>query len=134
ASGGPAPNVNYEIRLYENPNQNERFDVVYGNINPANATQMWVGGVQKDETSGFFTQDFCIAVGGSPPTNVSRTYEVPPCASPSPTPTATATATATPTATASASATPTATMTPRVSPTPRPAPTPRPRPTPAPRP
>lgn len=121
-SGGTTPDVHHEVRLYENPNQNQRFDVIYGDINSAPATQMWVGGVQKDETSGSFTQDFCVPVGGSPPTNVSRTYEIPACASPSPTPTATATATVT------------ATPTPRPTPTPRIAPTPRPRPTPPPRP
>ena len=121
ASGGTTPDVNYEIRLYEG-DPNLKFEVVYGNINPANATQMWVGGVQKDEVSGFFTQDFCLASTDTPPTNVSRTYDIPPCASPSPTPTATATATATPTATV------------RPTPTPRILPTPRPRPTPAPRP
>ena len=124
-TGGTTPNVNYEVNLFEN-DPNLKFEVVYGNINPAGATQMFVGGVQKDEVSGFFTQDFCVA--DTPPTNVSRTYDIPPCASPSPTPTATATATPT----ATASATPTATA--RPSPTPRIAPTPRPRPTPPPRP
>ena len=136
-TGGTTPNVNFEVNLFEN-DPNLKFDVVYGNINPAGATQMFVGGVQKDETSGFFSQDFCLQSTETPPTNVSRTYAIPPCASPSPTPTATATATAsaTPTATATAtvtaSATPTATAT--VTSTPRGTPTPRPRPTPRQRP
>jgi len=133
-SGGTTPDVHHEVRLYENPNQNQRFDVIYGDINSAAATQMWVAGVQKDETSGSFTQDFCIPVGGSPPTNESRMYEIPPCASPSPTPTATATVSATPTATATATATASVTATPTAtaSQTPRSTPTPRPYPTPAP--
>jgi hypothetical protein len=156
ATGGRTPNVHHEVRLYENPNQNLRFDVIYGDIDPTGATQMWVAGVQKDETSGFFTQDFCIPVGESPPTNESRTYEILPCGTPSPTPTATAsptptataTATATPTGTVPLSPTPTATATatataigtatptstPRPTPTPRAKPTPRPPPTPNPRP
>jgi len=145
ASGGTTPNVNYEVNLYEG-DPNLKFEVVYGNINPANATQMFVGGVQKDEASGFFTQDFCLQSTETPPTNVSRTYAIPPCGSPSPTPTATATATATATptatatatptasATATATATPTATATATTSPTPRPTPTPRQRPTPRSRP
>jgi hypothetical protein len=124
ATGGTTPNVNWEIRLYENPNENQRFDVVYGNIDPTGATQMWVAGVQKDEVSGFLTQDFCLASSETPPTNVSRTYEVPPCASPTPSPTPTPTVTPTPT--------PSGTPSPTPSPTPRA--TPRPRPTPHPRP
>jgi hypothetical protein len=153
-TGGTTPDVHHEVRLYENPNQNLRFDVIYGDINSAAATQMWVAGVQKDEVSGFFTEDFCIPVGGTPPTNESRTYDLPPCGSPSPTPTATAsptatatatatatptatattTATSTPTATATATTTATPTSTVRPTPTPRAKPTPRPAPTPGPRP
>jgi hypothetical protein len=124
ATGGTTPNVNFEVRLYENPNEHQRFDVVYGAINPAGATQMFVGGVQKDEVSAFFTQDFCLASTETPPTNVSRTYEVPPCASPTPSPTPTPTVTPTPTPSGTPSPTPT--PTPRATPRPRPTPHPRP--------
>jgi hypothetical protein len=137
--GNNASPVNFEVRLYEN-SPDERFDVIYGSITPTGATQMWVGGVQGNSGAGFLTQDFCLAAGNQPPQNVSRTYTLQSCGTPSPTPTATATATATatPTATAPATATPTATATatatatPNV--TPRATPTPRPRPTPAPHP
>jgi hypothetical protein len=115
---------NHEIRLYENPNLNQRFDVIIGTLNPANADQLWVSGVQG--ASGIFTQDFCITPPNSPPTNVSRTYEIQPCVSPTPTPTPTVTPTVTPTPTPTATPTPT----PRITPTPRPRPTPHPRPTP----
>jgi hypothetical protein len=111
--GNNASAVNFEVRLYENPNENLRFDVVYGAINTNGASQQWVGGAQGNSEAGFFTQDFCGAI---PPMNVSRTYEIPPC-SPTPTPTPTATPTATPTPTPI-----------RVTPTPRPRPTPHPRP------
>jgi len=123
---------NHEVRLYEN-DPNLKFEVIIGTLNPQNADQTWVSGVQGNSGTGFFTQDFCIPAGGSPPTNVSRNYEIPPCASPSPTPTVppaspTPTATATATATVTPSATPT--VTPPHHPTPRPRPTPHPRPTP----
>jgi len=118
-SGATSPTLNYEVRLYENPAENLRFDVVYGAINPANATQMFVGGVQGNSGAGFFSQDFCLPNTGTPPTNVSRTYDIPPCGA-TPTPTPTVTPTATPTVTPTA--------TPRVTPTPRPRPTPHPRP------
>ena len=148
-TGATSPVDNFEVRLYEN-DLNLKFQVIYGVLNPSfqpSTGQNWVAGVQGDSTAGFFTQDFCNPVTNVPPSNVSKTYEIPPCGSPSPTPTATATptttATATPTATATAtatatptstaSATPTSTVrptpTPRVKPTPRPAPTPGPRPT-----
>jgi hypothetical protein len=125
---------NHEVRLYEN-DPNLKFEVIIGTLNPLNADQPWVSGVQGDSGTGFFTQDFCIPAGGSPPTNVSRNYEIPPCASPSPTPTvppASPTPTATATATATPSVTPSATptVTPPHHPTPRPRPTPHPRPTP----
>jgi hypothetical protein len=119
--GNNASAVNFEVRLYENPNENLRFDVVYGNINTNGASQQWVGGVQGNSAASFFTQDFC---GATPPHNVSRTYEIPPC-SPTPTPTPTVSPTATPSATPTA--TPTGTPI-RVTPTPRPRPTPHPRP------
>jgi hypothetical protein len=129
-NGGTTPNVNYEVRLYENPNEHQRFDVVYGAIDPAGATQMFVGGVQKDEVSGFFTQDFCLASTDIPPTKVSRTYEVPPCASPTPSPTVPPSPTPTPTPSVppvTPTPTPTASPTPRATPRPRPTPHPRPR-------
>jgi hypothetical protein len=122
---------NHEVRLYEN-DPNLKFEVIIGTLNPLNADQTWVSGVQGDSGAGFFTQDFCIPPGGSPPTNVSRNYEIPPCASPSPTPTAPpVTPTPTPTVTPppeSPTPTPSVSPTPRV--TPRPRPTPHPRPTP----
>jgi hypothetical protein len=107
---------NHEVRLYEN-DQNLKFEVIIGNLTN-NATENWVSGVQGNSGAGFFTQDFCAS---APPTNVSRNYEIPPCASPTPTPTP-----GTPTPTPTPTVTPTAT--PRV--TPRPRPTPYPRPTP----
>ena len=126
---------NHEVRLYEN-DPNLKFEVIIGTLNTPNADQPWVSGVQGNSGAGFLTQDFCIPAGGSPPTNVSRNYEIPPCASPSPTPTAPP---VTPTPTPPVSPTPTVTPppasptpTPSVSPTPRV--TPRPRPTPHPRP
>ena len=120
---------NFEARLYEG-DPNLRFDVVIGTLNTPNADHPYVSGVQGDSGAGFVTQDFCDQ---NPPVNVSRTYEIPPCASPSPTPTAPpVTPTPTPTVTPPTSPTPTPTPTPSVSPTPRV--TPRPRPTPHPRP
>jgi hypothetical protein len=119
---------NHEVRLYEG-DPNLRFDVVIGTLTPQNADQTWVSGVQGNSGAGFFTQDFCIPAGGSPPTNVSRTYEIPPCTSPTPTPTPTpGTPTPTPTTTVTPTPSVTPTATPRV--TPRPRPTPHPRPTP----
>jgi hypothetical protein len=124
---------NHEVRLYEN-DPNLKFEVVIGTLNSPNADQSWVSGVQGNSGAGFFTQDFCIPPGGSPPTNVSRNYEIPPCATPTPSPTPTVTPSATPTAspsgTPSATPTATATVTPPHHPTPRPRPTPYPRPTP----
>jgi hypothetical protein len=105
-----ASTQNFEARLYEN-NSNLRFDVVIGTLNTAGADHNYVSGVQG--ATGFFTQDFCA--NPAPVQNVSRTYQIPPCGTPSPTPTATATATPTPTATATA--TPTPTVTPTVTPT-----------------
>jgi Bacterial Ig-like domain len=120
---------NHEVRLYEN-DPNLKFEVIIGAINVANATENSVSGVQGDSGAGFFTQDFCTA---SPPTNVSRNYEIPPCG-PTPTPTPTTTPT-TPTPTPTATSTVTPSVTPTVTPTPPPHhPTPRPRPTPYPRP
>jgi hypothetical protein len=143
-SSDTTPTENYELRLYEG-SPTLQFDVVYGNTTSAGATQMFVGGVQGNTGTGFFTQDFCLLSSETPPANVSRTYEIPPCTSPTPSPTVTpsvtpsATPTVTPSVTPSAtptvtpsvtpSATPTATATPH-HPTPRPRPTPHPRPTP----
>ena len=90
------------MRLYENSAENKRLDVIIGTLIRANADHPWVSGVQG--ATGFVAQDFCIDPPASPPQNVSRTYIIPPCASPTPTPT------------------------PRVTPTPRPRPTPAPRP------
>jgi hypothetical protein len=118
--GNTSSAVNFEVRLFEN-DPNLKFEIVYGNINTGGATESWVGGVQGNSGAGFFTQDFC---GANPPTNVSKTYQIPPCASPTPTPTPTITPTPT------ATPTPTPTPTPRLTPTPRPRGTPRPRPTP----
>jgi hypothetical protein len=125
-SGATGPTENYELRVYEN-SQTLQFDVVYGNTTGANSTQMFVGGVQGNSGAGFFTQDFCLPIGSNPPTNVSRTYEIPPCgATPTPTPTVTPTVTPTATPTVTPTATPTPTPTPRVTPRPRPTPHPRP--------
>jgi hypothetical protein len=115
---------NFEIRLYENPSS-QRFDIIYGNINSTNASQTYVGGVQG--VNNFVTEDFC---GDTPPTNVSRSYQILPCGSLTPTPTAAPTATATATPSVTPSPSPTATPTITATPTPRPHPTPRPRPTP----
>jgi hypothetical protein len=121
---------NFEIRLFEN-DQNLKFEVVHGTINNGGfgSSQMWVGGVQGNSGAGFFTQDYCNPSGNAPPSNVSATYEIPPCVSPTPTPTPTVTPTPTPgTPTPTPSVTPTPTSTPGHSPTPRPRGTPRPRP------
>jgi hypothetical protein len=125
---------NHEVRLYEN-DPNLKFEVVIGTLNSPNADQTWVSGVQGNSAAGFFTEDFCIPAGGSPPTDVSRNYEIPPCAA-TPTPTPTVTVTPTPTVTVTPTPTPSSpTPTPSVTPTPNPHhPTPRPRPTPHPRP
>ena len=69
---------NHEVRLYEN-DPNLKFEVIIGTLNPLNADQTWVSGVQGDSGAGFSTQDFCIPAGGTPPMNVSRNYEIPPC-------------------------------------------------------
>jgi hypothetical protein len=132
ASSDTAPTVHFEVNLFENSGQ---FEVVYGDIGGVSgAPQMWVGGVQKDEVSGFFTQDFCNPLGQPPPGNVSKTYEIPACASPTPSPTPSITPSATPTATPTATATATPSVTPSATPTATPRATPRPRPTPHPRP
>jgi hypothetical protein len=137
ASGATAPTENFEVRLYENggPDQNLRFDVVYGTTTPsASNNQMWVGGVQGNSGTGFLTQDFCIPVGGVLPINESRAYEIPPCA-PTPTPTPTSpTPTPTPTTPTPTPTPVTPTPTPSATPTATPRATPRPRPTPHPRP
>jgi hypothetical protein len=73
---------NFEVRLYEN-NPNKRFDVIYGVIQPRSGN-FDSAGVQG--STGFFTQDFCNV---PPPQNVSSTYTMPPCATPTPTATPT---------------------------------------------
>jgi len=110
--GNNALRCNFELRLYEN-DATQRFDVVYGEINGTGATQLWSGGVQGNSAGGFQTSDFCNSAANPPAGNLSRTYTIQPCGSPTPTPTATATATPE---------------------TIRPTPPPRLRPTPAPRP
>ena len=106
--------VNFEVRLFEG-DPNLKFEIVYGAVSPAGTSHPYVGGVQGNSGAGFFTQDFC---GATPPQNVSRNYEIPPCGStPTPTPSVTPTPTVTPTP-------------PPHRPTPRPRPTPYPRPTP----
>jgi hypothetical protein len=118
---------NFEIRLFEN-DPNQKFEVVYGNIDTTGHDHPYVGGVQGPNN--FFTQDFCA---DAPPINESRTYEIVPCG-PTPTPTPTP---GTPTPTPSVTPTPTPgtpTPTPSVTPTATPRVTPRPRPTPHPRP
>jgi hypothetical protein len=131
---------NFEVRLYEN-DPNQKFEVILGALNTTGATEFYVSGVQG--ATGFVTPDFCSPV---PPQNVSRTYTLQGCGSPTPTPTVTPTATVTPTPTSSvaptatptitptATATATATPTPRATPSPRTSPAPRSRPTPPPRP
>ncbi len=66
---------NFEVRLYEN-DQNLRFDVVIGMLNPVNADHNYVSGVQLYSGAGFFTQDFCTA---TPPSSVSRAYTFAEC-------------------------------------------------------
>jgi len=113
---------NFEVRLFEN-DPLKTFEVIVGDLNPANADHPWVSGVQGLGDLGFFTQNFCIDPPGSPVELVSHTYTSLGCG---PTPTPTATPTPTPTPTPPPTATPT--PTPRATPTPRPRPTPHPRP------
>jgi hypothetical protein len=95
---------NFEVRLYEN-DPTQRFDVVIGALTPPIfAERQWVSGIQGDSNLGFYTEDFCICPPDLPPQNVSRTYTLVPCVTPTPTPT------------------------PRGTPAPRPRPTPHPRP------
>jgi N-acetylneuraminic acid mutarotase len=108
-----AATQNFEVRLYEN-DPLKTFEVIVGDLNPANADHPWVSGVQGLGDLGFFTQNFCIDPPGSPLEFVSHTYTSPGCGIPTPTPTPTATSTPTT----------------RPTPTPRPRPTPHPRPTP----
>jgi len=73
---------NFEVRLYEN-NPDKRFDVIYGVIQRQSGN-FDSAGVQG--STGFFTQDFCNV---PPPQNVSSTYTMLPCATPTPTATPT---------------------------------------------
>jgi hypothetical protein len=76
--------ANFEVRLYEN-HPNKRFDVIYGVIEPyPGSLDLYTAGVQG--STGFFTQDFCNV---PPPQNVSSTYTVPACVTPTPTATPT---------------------------------------------
>lgn len=73
--------ANFEVRLYEN-HPNKRFDVIYGVIQPYPLSfDLTTGGVQG--ATGFFSQDFCNVPS---PQNVSSTYMMLPCSSPTPTP------------------------------------------------
>lgn len=76
--------ANFEARLYEN-HPNKRFDLIYGVIQPYPfSLDRFIGGVQG--SSGFFSQDFCNV---PPPRNVSSTYTMPSCVTPTPTATPT---------------------------------------------
>jgi hypothetical protein len=72
---------NYEVRLYENPAQNMRFDVIYGTT--MGITGSDTAGVQGNSGGGFFTQDFCNM---APPQNSSSTYAIPSCVTSMPCP------------------------------------------------
>jgi hypothetical protein len=74
---------NFEVRLYEN-DPSKRFDLIYGVIQPFNNGVQAPAGVQG--ATGFFSQDFCNV---PPPQNVSTTYTMPSCATPTPTATPT---------------------------------------------
>ena len=73
--------ANFEVRLYEN-SPNKRFDVIYGVIQ--HSSSYVSAGVQGP--TGSFTGDFCNV---SPPQNVSSTYTMLSCGSPTPTATPT---------------------------------------------
>jgi hypothetical protein len=76
--------ANFEVRLYEN-HPNKRFDVIYGVTQPYPFSfNLFAAGVQG--STGFFSQDFCNV---PPPQNVSTTYVMPSCATPTPTTTPT---------------------------------------------
>jgi hypothetical protein len=76
--------ANFEVRLYEN-DPNKRFDVVYGVIEPYPfSVDLFTAGVQGP--TGFFSQDFCNVPA---PQNVSTTYAMLPCVTPTPTATPT---------------------------------------------
>ena len=70
------------MRLYEN-NPAKRFDVIYGVIQRRSGNYDSAG---VQDSTGFFTQDFCNV---PPPQNVSSTYTMLPCATPTPTATPT---------------------------------------------
>ena len=73
--------ANFEVRLYEN-SPNKRFDVIYGVIQ--HSSSYVSAGVQGP--TGSFTGDFCNV---PPPQNVSSTYTMLTCGSPTPTATPT---------------------------------------------
>ena len=78
---GDTQTADFEVRLYEN-DPNKRFDVIYGSISgPSNYDSAGVQG-----STGFSTNDFCNV---PPPQNVSNTYTMLPCATPTPTATPT---------------------------------------------
>ena len=78
---GDTQTADFEVRLYEN-DPNKRFDVIYGSI--SGSTSYDSAGVQG--STGFSTNDFCNV---PPPQNVSDTYTMLPCATPTPTATPT---------------------------------------------
>jgi len=86
-----ADTADFEVRLYEN-DPSQRFDLIYGAS--TNITASDAAGVQG--ATGSVTQDFCNTPS---PQNVSRTYAMQVCSSPTPAPTPTATPTPTPTPT-----------------------------------
>ena len=69
---------NFEVRLYEN-DPNEKFEVILGALNTAGASENYVSGARK-EPPGWLRR-----TSGSPipPQNVSRTYTLQGCGSPS---------------------------------------------------
>jgi hypothetical protein len=74
--------ANFEVRLYEN-DPSKRFDVIYGVIQQRSA---YYDNAGVQGPTGSFTQDFCNV---PPPQNVSSTYTMPSCVTPTPTATPT---------------------------------------------
>ncbi len=105
----------FEVRLYEN-SPTQRFDVIYGAINGVAASD--TGGVQGPTP--LYTQDFCNTTA---PSNVSHTYTLAGCGTPTPTPTNTPTGAPTNTPTRTPTNTPTNTPTGAPTNTPTPTPT-----------
>src|SRR5207248_3178160 len=74
--------LGFEIRLYETPLTNGRFDIIYGTI-PNSGSSATVG-VQKDTGSLLFTQYECNAGGLS--LGLMLTFTLPSCGTNTPTP------------------------------------------------